>query len=340
MTTIWDLLVQQFLVVLAAASAAVTVAVTARQVALAPRGGKALAAYRDGGAAPVIEVDINAALGLVKPAYARYLYLGAVATVVVLLLLAGMPLAPALGGGALAYVLADEFLKGGPRKARLAIEQELPTFVSRLGGMLLVTGSPRAAVEEITATLIEGKPLRTWLERLLAGWQAQGEAFLAQAHLEANQISPLLGLTVYQIRRLAETGGAGAAKAFATTAEELSAILEARAVAGAKAEGARPGRPDHAGHHGGDPRHHALVADDPPGLHRSHGAARGGRGAGGDGLRLRHPERHDRRSVGGIGDGSVQGVMADLGRTAGELAHITGGVGLDAMGKYTTCVGR
>ena len=224
---------------LAALSAALTVAITARQVMLAPRGGKALAAYRDGGTAPAVEVDINSALGLVKPAYAKYLYLSVVGGAMLLLLLAGMPLAPALGGGALAYVLADEFLKGGPRKARLAIEQELPTFVSRLGGMLLVTGSPRAAVEEITATLIEGKPLRTWLERLLAGWQAQGEAFLAQAHLEANQISPLLGLTVYQIRRLAETGGAGAAKAFATTAEELSAILEARAVAGAKAEGAR-----------------------------------------------------------------------------------------------------
>jgi len=224
---------------LTALSAALTVAITARQVALAPRGGKALAAYRDGGAMPVVEVDINSALGLVKPAYAKYLYLSVVGGAVLLLLLAGLPLAPALGGGALAYVLADEFLKGGPHKARLAIEQELPTFVSRLGGMLLVTGSPRAAVEEITATLIEGKPLRTWLERLLAGWQAQGEAFLAQAHLEANQISPLLGLTVYQIRRLAETGGAGAAKAFATTAEELSAILEARAVAGAKAEGAR-----------------------------------------------------------------------------------------------------
>jgi hypothetical protein len=237
--TAWELLAQRLLVVLAAANAALTVAVTARQVALAPRGGKALTAYRDENAAPIVEVDINSALGLVKPAYARYLYLGAVATVVVLLLVAGMPIAPALGGGALAYVLADEFLKGGPRKARLAIEQELPTFVSRLGGMLLVTGSPRAAVEEITATLIEGQPLRTWLERLLAGWQAQGEAFLAHAHLEANQISPLLGLTVYQIRRLAETGGAGAAKAFATTAEELSAILEARAVAGAKAEGAR-----------------------------------------------------------------------------------------------------
>ncbi len=230
---------QQLLVLLAALAAATTVAVTARQVALAPRGGKALAAYRADAAAPIVEVDINRALGLVKPAYARYLYLAAVAGVAGVLLLAGMPLAPALGGGALAYVLADEFLKGGPRKARLAIEQELPTFVSRLGGMLLVTGSPRAAVEEITATLLEGRPLRTWLERLLSGWQAQGEAFLAQAHLEANQISPLLGLTVYQIRRLAETGGAGATKAFATTAEELSAILEARAVAGSKAEGAR-----------------------------------------------------------------------------------------------------
>lgn len=233
------ILVQQLLVLLAALAAAATVAVTARQVALAPRGGKALAAYRAAAAAPAVAVDINRALGLVRPAYARYLYLAAVAGVAGVLLLAGLPLAPALGGGALAYVLADEFLKGGARQARLAIEQELPTFVSRLGGMLLVTGSPRAAVEEITATLLEGRPLRTWLERLLAGWQAQGEAFLAQAHLEANQISPLLGLTVYQIRRLAETGGAGATKAFATTAEELSAILEARAVAGSKAAGAR-----------------------------------------------------------------------------------------------------
>jgi len=232
-------LVQQLLVLLAALAAAATVAVTARQVALAPRGGKALAAYRAEGATPAVEVDINQALGLVKPAYARYLYLLAVAGVAGVLLLAGMPLAPALGGGALAYVLADELLKGGPRKARLAIEQELPTFVSRLGGMLLVTGSPRAAVEEITATLMADKPLRIWLERLLSGWQAQGEAFLAQAHLEANRISPLLGLTVYQIRRLAETGGAGATKAFATTAEELSAILEARAVASSKAAGAR-----------------------------------------------------------------------------------------------------
>lgn len=225
------------LVLLAALSAGLFVAVTVRQLAIAPRGvNKALAAYQvnASSAAP----DLNAVLGLAAAGRERYVYLITAAAVVGLLLI-GLPLVPALGGGALVYILTDSLFKSQMRKARLGIEQELPTFVSRLGGMLLVTASPRAAVEEIANTLTADKPLRIWLERLLAGWQAQGDAFLAQAHLEANRISPLLGLTVYQIRRLTETGSAGATKAFATTAEELSAILEARAVAGAKAEAAR-----------------------------------------------------------------------------------------------------
>ncbi len=232
---------QPLLVLSLAVMAGATVAVTVQRTGITFRDSqRALDAYHTPPGGPAArEVDINTALGLVKPANAPMIYLAAVGGVTLALLLLGMPLVPAIGGGALAYVLADEFLKGKARKARLAIEAELPTFVSRLGGMLLVTASPRAAVEEITGTLLEGQPLRIWLERMLAGWSAQGEGFLAQAHLEANQISPLLGLTVYQIRRLTETGGAGATKAFSTTAEELSAILEARAVAGAKAEAAR-----------------------------------------------------------------------------------------------------
>jgi len=232
-------LLAQLLLVLCALFAAATVAVTVRQLALAPRTGRALAAYHLPEAPARPAPDINSALGLVKPAYSKYVYAAVVLGVLLVLLVLGLPIVPALGGAGLSYILADEFLKGRTHKARLAIEQELPTFVSRLGGMLLVTSSPRLAVEETVNTLIEGKPLRTWMERLLAGWSASGEPFLAQAHLEANQISPLLGLTVYQIRRLAETGGAGFTRAFATVAEELSAILEARAVAASKAEGAR-----------------------------------------------------------------------------------------------------
>jgi len=227
------------LIALFALAAGATVAATARQVSLAPRTGRALAAYHGTEAPSRPAPDINSALGLVKPAYSKYIYAGVVLGALLILLGVGLPAVPALGGAGLSYILADEFLKGRTHKARLAIEQELPTFVSRLGGMLLVTSSPRLAVEETVNTLIEGQPLRTWLERLLAGWSAAGEPFLTEAHLEANAISPLLGLTVYQIRRLAETGGAGFTRAFATVAEELSAILEARAVAASKAEGAR-----------------------------------------------------------------------------------------------------
>jgi len=227
-------LLAQLLLVLCALSAAATVAVTARQLALTPRTGRALATYHAPEAPARAAPDINSALGLVKPAYSKYVYAGVVLGVLLILVVLGMPIVPALGGAGLSYILADEFLKGRTHKARLAIEQELPTFVSRLGGMLLVTSSPRLAVEETVNTLIEGRPLRTWMERLLAGWSASGEPFLGQAHLEANQISPLLG-----IRRLAGTGGAGFTRAFATVAEELSAILEARAVAASKAEGAR-----------------------------------------------------------------------------------------------------
>ena len=239
MTLIETILTPQSLVGLLALAAAATVTATAHRVTLLPRTGRALAAYRVPDVGVRSAPDIFAALGLVKPAYSRYLYGGVVLGTLVVLLAVGFPLVPALGGAALSYILADEFLRGRQRKARLAIEAELPTFVSRLGGMLLVTSAPRLAVEETVATLIEGRPLHTWMSRLLAGWSAVGEPFLAEAHLEAGRISPLLGLTVYQIRRLAETGGAGFTRAFATVAEELSAILEARAVAASKAEGAR-----------------------------------------------------------------------------------------------------
>ena len=88
-------MIAQLLVLLAAASAAATVAVTARQVALTPRTGQALAAYRAPATAGTTEVDINSALGLVKPGYSRYVYIGVVAGAFAALVLFGMPLVPA-----------------------------------------------------------------------------------------------------------------------------------------------------------------------------------------------------------------------------------------------------
>jgi hypothetical protein len=156
-----------------------------------------------------------------------------------LLLLGGMPPVAALGGGALCLVLVHAFLLGRWRKLRLAIEAELPTFVSRLAGTLLVTASPLKALSEVTETLDAGSPLRRWLVRLLAGVRMESQAFFDEARQEAAALSPSLALVVFQLGRFFETGGAGFARSFTTTAEELSAILEARAVAGSKAESAR-----------------------------------------------------------------------------------------------------
>ena len=164
---------------------------------------------------------------------------GAVLVPFLLLMLLGLPWVPALGGGALGYVLIDSFLTSRWRQVRIQIEQELPTFVARLSGTLLVTASPQKALAEVTDTLSDDSLLRSWLQRMLANARLDGQKVIEQARGEAAQISPSLALVVFELGRFFETGGAGFAKAFSATAEELSAILEARAVAGSKAESAR-----------------------------------------------------------------------------------------------------
>jgi|GEM_PF-1972102 len=156
-----------------------------------------------------------------------------------LLMIFGFPVVPAMGGGVLCYVLMDSYLNSRWRKMRVEIESELPTFVSRLAGTLLVTESPIRAISEVTETLSSESPLNAWLQRMLSGTRMEGRQFFEQARNEAAIISPSLALVVFQMGRFFETGGAGFTKAFSTTAEELSDILEARAIAGSKAESAR-----------------------------------------------------------------------------------------------------
>jgi len=230
-------MMQELLVILFALAAAGTVAATTYQVVSAARPGQALALYQNP-APQKKEPDLNTMLGLPTTGLGRQLPWLAGGGLGLVALIAGLPLIVALGAGALAHILASEYLKNKVLQARLVVERELPTFVSRLGGMLLVKSAARLAVEETAVTLTPG-PLRSWLERLLANWAVSGDVYLDQAHVEASRISPLLGLVVYQLRRLAEAGGAGFSRAFATVAEELSAILEARAVAASKAEAAR-----------------------------------------------------------------------------------------------------
>lgn len=152
---------------------------------------------------------------------------------------AGIPLPPAVGAGALALVLAHSFLEGRYRRFLVELERDLPAFVARLGGALAVEASPMAVVEEVTLTLPPGSPLRSWWERALEAWRARGIVGLEEIQREASDLSPSLGMVAFMIRRLGEAGGGRWVEAFRTVADELSVLLEARAVKSAKAEAVR-----------------------------------------------------------------------------------------------------
>ncbi|MYD90155.1 MAG: hypothetical protein F4Y08_07415 [Caldilineaceae bacterium SB0662_bin_9] len=156
------------------------------------------------------------------------------------LLLARFPVIPALMGGLLGYAVADAWLRGRWHRFQTGIEEELPVFVSRLGAMLLLTESMTACLDEVVDTLDpESSALRVWMQLYQQGLRHEGRDFLAHARTQALRISPSLALVVFQLGRMAETGGTGFARAFARSASGLQALLEVRAVAAAKAESAR-----------------------------------------------------------------------------------------------------
>lgn len=157
-----------------------------------------------------------------------------------LLLLLGYPLVLVIGGGALGAILAGTWLQGRWRNFCNQVEQELPTFTSRLSGTLLVTASPVAALEDVVSGLSKEAPLRLWMEVFLEGIRQPGRLrFITRAQQEASVVTVSLSLVVFEIGRLLETGGSGFTLAFTSTAEHLTSILRARAVARSKAESAR-----------------------------------------------------------------------------------------------------
>lgn len=243
-------------VLAAALMAALTVAVSARRLHLhLPRrsAGASVAAYvaaaanPSAGPAPAADIRLDkdaviaASLGLPATPYTLpglRLLTGLLPSLALFLL--GYPLVLAFGAGVLAAILTGTWLQGRWRKFCNQVEQELPTFTSRLSGTLLVTASPVAALEDVVGGLAEGTPLRAWMDAFLRGLRTPGRVrFVDRAQQDATPISVSLALVVFEIGRLLETGGSGFTTAFTATAHHLTSILRARAVARSKAEAAR-----------------------------------------------------------------------------------------------------
>ena len=156
-----------------------------------------------------------------------------------IILLAGWPLIIALGAAGLGWVLVSAWLEGRWNNFRVKLEEELPTFVAQLAGVLQLTDSASVALSEVVQSMPQKSPLRLWMERFTTGLQLHGPVFTERVRENAADISPSLALTVFFIGRMSETGGGQFAEAFTTVADELSAILEARAVAASKAASAK-----------------------------------------------------------------------------------------------------
>ena len=242
-------------VLAAAVMAGMTVAVLAQRLDLrslfAPDAARVLRAYTRADAAGETrgevslavdrEAAILASLGLPpKPGLLAGIRALAAVLPAGVAFLAGLPAVVALAAGVLGGLIAHTHLEGRWRAFCARVEADLPVFVSRLSASLLVTSSPIAALTQVVETLEEGSALRAWMEAFLQGLQGPDrEAFLERAMDAAADISVSLSLVVFQVGRLLETGGTGFVEAFTTTSHLLSVILDARAVAAARAESAR-----------------------------------------------------------------------------------------------------
>jgi len=156
-----------------------------------------------------------------------------------IVLIAGWPLIIALGAGGLGYMLVSAWLEGRWRNFQVRVEEDLPTFVAQLAGVLQITDSASVALTEVVKSMPQKTPLRLWMERFTTGVQLHGPVYAERVREKAAAISPSLGLTVFFIGRLSETGGGQFAETFTTIADSLGAILEARAVASSKAAAAK-----------------------------------------------------------------------------------------------------
>jgi Flp pilus assembly protein TadB len=154
------------------------------------------------------------------------------------LMFLGVPLPLYLLAPVLGWVVVSGQVNGAWSKMRLALEKELPTFLLRMSATIQATPNVPEAVADVTASLDPAGPLQAWMKRLLTAMQTGGRKGLEEMREEAAAISPSLMLAVMELERLWETGGSGYVEAFRLAADNLASILEGRAMAAAKADGA------------------------------------------------------------------------------------------------------
>ncbi len=167
---------------------------------------------------------------------------GVIGAVCVLVLMVGVQLPPMISmvgllGGLL---LMDGLIDGTWDKVRTSIEREIPVFLNGFSSTIQVTQDVLHAVEEEADSLSPNGPLRGWLmQRLVTEGQSRGQECMKELIDEAFTVSSSLGIMVFLINRLWETGGKEWGRAFAMAGSNIEGILDARIMAQSAGEGAK-----------------------------------------------------------------------------------------------------
>jgi hypothetical protein len=138
-----------------------------------------------------------------------------------------------------AWFLVDSQLNGAWIKLTHGMEKDIPIFLSRLASTVQIESNVLEALNDVTETLELKSPLREWMLQFIARCQSGGQQALGEMLQEAQAISTSLGIAVFEIGRLWETGGPGYVKAFGIAADNIGDALKARGMAHAKGSGAK-----------------------------------------------------------------------------------------------------
>jgi hypothetical protein len=138
-----------------------------------------------------------------------------------------------------AWFLVDSQMNGAWVKLTHSVERDIPIFLSRMASTIQIESNVLEALNEVTETLEVKSPLRAWMLQFIARCQAGGQQALGEMLAEAQAVSTSLGIAVFEIGRLWETGGLGYAAAFRIAADNIGDALKARGLAHAKGEGAK-----------------------------------------------------------------------------------------------------
>jgi hypothetical protein len=166
-------------------------------------------------------------------------FIGAGTVLGLIFLIVGAPILMIPAAYVAAWFIIESQMNSGWIKLTHGIEREIPVFLTRLASTVQIESNVLEAINEVSETLDAKGQLKEWMQRFIARCQAGGQQALGEMLLEAQAISTSLGIAVFEIGRLWETGGPGYIKAFNMAAENIGDALKARALAHAKGDGAK-----------------------------------------------------------------------------------------------------